>query len=208
MITAVANLPTVIVTGNQSNRLLGQHGGEIDQTAPPLELAGATDPPHGDRRSGIPPPASGPDRDAARAGARWRVSDANRGTSWERCQLNSSTKASKRRCWAERRAGRGTHHGLFQRAMHAFMATVFTGLGRADALGANAQANPPLRQLAQAAGSHRGKGRAVVGAQRLRQAVFPKHPLKPRLDGIGGGVAQGPALQDEAAMWLSVRVSG
>ena len=42
---AVANLPTVIVTGNQSNRLLGQHGGEIDQTAPPLELAGATDPP-------------------------------------------------------------------------------------------------------------------------------------------------------------------
>ena len=30
--------------------------------------------------------------------------------------------------------------------------------------------------------------------------VFPKHPLKPRLDGIGGGVAQGPALQDEAAV--------
>ena len=38
-----------------------------------------------------------------------------------------------------------------------------------------------------AAGSQ-GKGRAVVGAQRLRQAVFPKHPLKPRL--AGGGVAQ------------------
>ena len=99
-----------------------------------------------------------------------------------------------------KRAGGRTHHGLFQRAMHAFMATVFTGLSRANALGANAQANPPLRQLAQAACSHRGKGRAVVGAQRLRQAVFPKHPLKPGLDGIGGGAAQGAALQDEAAV--------
>ena len=39
-----AVLPTVIVTGNQSNRLLGQG----DRSDGPVELAGATDPPHGD----------------------------------------------------------------------------------------------------------------------------------------------------------------
>ena len=42
---AVTNLPTVVVTGNQANRLLGQHRREIDQATPPLELARATHPP-------------------------------------------------------------------------------------------------------------------------------------------------------------------
>ena len=87
--------------------------------------------------------------------------------------------------------------------MHAFMAVVFTGPGRSNALRANAQANPPLRQLADTTGDHRGKGRAIVRAQCLGQAVRSKHPLEPGLDDSCGHAVQSPALQDEAAVIVS-----
>ena len=104
---AVANLPTVIVTGNQSNRLLGQHGGEIDQTAPPLELAGATDPPHGDTARVFHL------RQAVRRGEGWCTLAGVRRprASWERCQRrHRSAAAGLKAC--------GQADAFFQRAMH------------------------------------------------------------------------------------------
>ena len=46
----------------------------------------------------------------------------------------------------------------------------------------------------------RGNELSTKGHEGSVRTKGPKHPLKPRLDGIGGGVAQGPALQDEAAV--------
>ena len=74
------------------------------------------------------------------------------------------------------------------------------GRGWSNALRANAQAHPPRRELAEAPGGQRGKGCAVVGAQGLGQAILPKHPLEPGLDGSRGHAAQGAALQDKAAV--------
>ena len=95
--------------------------------------------------------------------------------------------------------GRG-NGGSLQRAVHALVPTVLTGAGGASSLGTNAQADPPLGQVADAAYGQGGKRRPVVRTQGLRQAVLPKHPLKPRFHRLRGGTAQPPTLQHIAAV--------
>ena len=55
---------------------------------------------------------------------------------------------------------------LFQRAMKPFMAAVLGGLGRFNALGDNAELDPPNRQPGQAPHCRGGEGRSVVGPDR------------------------------------------
>src|SRR5215218_9040978 len=66
-------------------------------------------------------------------------------------------------------------------AVHAFMAAVLPRLAWSDALRTNTESDPPLGQGADATDSKRGKRRAVIRADAIGQAVFPKRPFHPRL---------------------------
>ena len=56
---------------------------------------------------------------------------------------------------------------FLERPVHPFMASVLSGLARTDALGADAELNPPLGELAEAAQGQGGKWRPVIGADGL-----------------------------------------
>lgn len=64
--------------------------------------------------------------------------------------------------------GRHRRHGLLlQGQVHALVASVLLRMRRLDALGHDAQLDPPQRQSGSSGNPQRGKGRAVVGANRL-----------------------------------------
>ncbi|HUN60950.1 MAG TPA: hypothetical protein VMU53_03120 [Candidatus Sulfotelmatobacter sp.] len=70
--------------------------------------------------------------------------------------------------------------GFFlQRKVHAFMAAVLLRMGRLDAFDADAQTQPPHRQLAEIKqGVRRSEGHAIIAADVGRQAALLKEPLK------------------------------
>ena len=55
--------------------------------------------------------------------------------------------------------------------MHPFMASVLLWPPRRDALGKNAQSNPPDGELRQTSDTEAGERGAIVSAESLRQAV-------------------------------------
>jgi hypothetical protein len=70
-----------------------------------------------------------------------------------------------------------------QGEMHAFVAAVLVGMTGLDALGVDAEAQPPDGECAEAIdGVGRGKGHAVVGANGLREAKVLERALE---DGEG-----------------------
>src|SRR5437667_3008625 len=71
---------------------------------------------------------------------------------------------------------------IFKGSVHAFMAPILAGLTRLNPFRADAQLNPPLRQLTDPTDSQRGKGCTVVSADGLRQSILPKRPLQPGPD--------------------------
>ena len=78
-----------------------------------------------------------------------------------------------------REVGGGRSGGLgFEGAMHSLMAAVLLGLASRDALGGNAELDPPYAEPAEAARAEGGERRTVVGADRARQAVFAKQPFQ------------------------------
>ena len=89
-----------------------------------------------------------------------------------------------------RQIGFGWLHRLQKRAMKPFVPAILLGMARIDPLVTDAQVDLPGRQRRQSGNAGRGEGRAVVGADRLRQAVFPKSPFEQRLGfvvpGAGG----------------------
>src|SRR5262245_56593095 len=80
-------------------------------------------------------------------------------------------------------------------SVHAFVASILAGLARLNALGTDAQLDPPFRQLTDPAQGQGGKGGAVIGANAIRQAVSAKSPLKPGSNRLIGRVLQGPTDQ-------------
>src|SRR5215218_5364071 len=88
--------------------------------------------------------------------------------------------------------------GCLQTAVHALMTPVLTGLARTDALRTNTEPDPPLGQRADAAHRQRGKRRAVIGSNAIRQAIFAKRPLHPGLDRLRSWVHEPLALQQVA----------
>jgi hypothetical protein len=78
-------------------------------------------------------------------------------------------------------SSRRSHGILFQSTMKPLMSTVLLGMTGVNALRHDAQLDPPHGQRRQSAGSYRGKGRAIVGADGQRQTVLLKDPLKRRL---------------------------
>jgi hypothetical protein len=70
--------------------------------------------------------------------------------------------------------------GFFlQRKVHAFVTAVLLRMGGLDAFDANAQTQPPHRQLAKVEqGVRRSEGHTIIAADVGRQAALPKKPLK------------------------------
>src|SRR5262245_6171724 len=87
---------------------------------------------------------------------------------------------------------------VLERSVHPFMTSVLAGLSWLAPLRTDAQLDPPLRQLTDTADGQRGKGRSVIRADRLRQPIFAKRPLKPGPDSGITGVLQGPAQKQIA----------
>ena len=75
----------------------------------------------------------------------------------------------------------GRRHRLQKREMEAFVPAVLLRMAGIDPLVADAQLDPPGRQRRQSRDAGRGERRAVVGADRRRQAMFPESPLEQRL---------------------------
>ena len=65
-----------------------------------------------------------------------------------------------------------------ERLVHSFMPSVLLGLGRCDALGCDAELEPPHRQAAQPRHPHRSERCAIVGTYHARQAKFTEQPLE------------------------------
>src|SRR5918995_6756269 len=82
--------------------------------------------------------------------------------------------------------------------VHSFMASILAGLARLNSFRADAQLNPPLRQLTNPTDGERGKGRTVVSADRSRQSILTKGPLKPGPDRGITRMFQSPAQQKVA----------
>ena len=94
---------------------------------------------------------------------------------------------------------------LLKGSMHPFMTSVLAGLSRFDPLGADAQLNPPLRQFTDTADGQRSKGRSVVRANRLGQAILAKCPLQPGSDRLVAGMLQSPAQKQIARKVVAQR---
>src|SRR3984957_3382526 len=71
-------------------------------------------------------------------------------------------------------------HGFQKRAGETLVPAVLLRMARIDPFVPDAELDPPRRQRRQAGGSGRGKWRAVVGADHLRQAVLAERALKRR----------------------------
>src|ERR1700746_2147024 len=61
---------------------------------------------------------------------------------------------------------------MFKGPVHAFMAPILAGLARLNPFRADAQLNPPLRQLTDPTDGQRSKGRTVVSADGLWQSIL------------------------------------
>src|SRR5690349_18941187 len=84
--------------------------------------------------------------------------------------------------------------------MHAFVTAVLLGMARLDALNADAQPEPPDRQLAQIKqGVRRSEWNAVVAANVRRQAAFFKKPFKHGKSEVFPGRRKSLAAQQVAA---------
>ena len=79
-----------------------------------------------------------------------------------------------------KKVGAGWFGGFFfQSEMHALVTTVLLGMARLDAFDADAQAEPPDRELAQGEqGMSGSEGNAVIAADVGGQATLFKKPLK------------------------------
>ena len=92
-----------------------------------------------------------------------------------RSLLKTSMKSSKRRLLLQEFAAGGLGGFFLQREMHAFVTAVLLRMAGLDALDANAQPQPPDRQLAQVEQSMRGSERhAVIAADVGGQAALFK----------------------------------
>ncbi|MNC47628.1 hypothetical protein D3C75_966990 [compost metagenome] len=65
--------------------------------------------------------------------------------------------------------------------MHAFMPAILLRSARCDALGNDAQTQPPDRQLGKTCASFAGERYAVVGSDTLRQPIFTEYISEYRL---------------------------
>lgn len=72
------------------------------------------------------------------------------------------------------------HGFLLEGTVHPFMPPVLLRMSWFDALRHNPHLDPPRGQRRQSSSAYRGKGRAIVSADSLRQAVLPKNTLKYR----------------------------
>ena len=100
-------------------------------------------------------------------------------------------------------AGRGGGNGRLplERAMQAFVAPILLRAAGLDALGQDAEPDPPDRQLGEP--SQRlggGEGGAVVGAEDAGQAVGAEEPVEDRPAQLPLGRVEGLAPQQEAAV--------
>ncbi len=102
---------------------------------------------------------------------------------------------------ARRRRGRGLR---LQRAMHALMPAVLLRRGRMDEVRRDAELHPPNRQLGEAASAPRTERRAIVAADRQRQAVLAESPLKTRANALDGG-GDNPQFDQKAAVTVGYR---
>ena len=99
------------------------------------------------------------------------------------------------------RRGRGL---CLQRAMHALMSAVLLRRGRMDEVRGDAELHPPGRQFGEAARAARAERRAIVAADRQRQAMLAKSPLKTRANAFDGG-GDNPQFDQKAALTVRHR---
>src|SRR5258706_3741171 len=187
----ISNLPLLFLDLRESKRLLSQHLRDVNEIATPFDLAVI---------------AHAPNRGGRAVFNGWNFP---RVTAW-RDTINTPRRLSSQRfmralpvillqeeikmvlltplSWLRRDI-------LFKSAVHPFMTAVLARLSRLDPLGADAELDPPLRQLTEPAHGQRSKGGSVISANRLGQAILAKRPLKPGSDGTIAGMLQGPAHQ-------------
>src|SRR6266567_2205655 len=93
----------------------------------------------------------------------------------------------------------------FQRAMHTLVPAVLLRMPGLDALGHDAQLDPPHRQTRQPGQRPRSKRRAVVGADGLRQAVLAESRFKNGLHAPGVGLLHRLTAQQLPAVRIGDR---
>ena len=163
-----------IVDRQQSDRLAPQDFGEKDIVHLPAKMAVAFD---GAHQHGVGIFHLG---DTRRIRSRGRRVDACRGLHRERLvrpdMVVLATKPIQFALLAAPVLGRTEI--LLEGAVHAFVASVLLRMTGLDALRHDAQLDPTYRQTRQPAHGRRGKRRSVVGADSLRQAMFPEGGLE------------------------------
>ena len=87
---------------------------------------------------------------------------------------------------------------MLEGSMHSLMTSILAGFTRLNPFRANAESNPPFRQLADSPESQRGERRTIVSTYGLRQAIRAKRPLKPWANRGITGVFQSPTDQQIA----------
>ena len=169
-VEAVTDFPAFVVFGEEGDGLVGEDLGEVNEMTAPLELAVVTDPADGELGVVLHLGELG------REGARGRLMDTARSAAVDFMRalpVELMDKGIEAALLGTQGVGGRGNGGSLQRAVHALVPTVLTGAGGASSLGTNAQADPPLGQVADAAYGQGGKRRPVVRTQGLRQAVLP-----------------------------------
>ena len=175
---AVMQFPDVIIHGFKAERFMGEHLRDVNPFTTPLNFAIVTDLSHDELRSVL----NG--RQFSWVGS-WRTAIRTAGglSSERLMRALPVVLFSIRIIGALLRPTIGLRrHGFFKRSMHALVTAVLRRLAWPDSLGSDTKANPPLREFTDPAYGQRRKGHSVIGADRLRQPIFSKHPLKPGFD--------------------------
>ena len=74
-------------------------------------------------------------------------------------------------------------------------ASILFGVSGLDAFGYDPELDPPCREWGEAAQTHTGEGRTIVGAYGPRDAVLSEDPLQRALDVRAGRAVQSVAYQ-------------
>src|SRR5262245_10480514 len=197
------HLPLAAVGLGKTDRLTDQDLADEDEFAAPLDLAVAAHAAHRER--------VGIDHFAHRTWIgprRWDVVG-SRCLESERLVRPLFVEVAAERVKArlllgDRRGRRGCGFGL-ERAVHALMTPVLLRLSRINPLRNNAKLEPPNRQWRKAGGSSRGKGRAIVRADRQRQTELAEGLLEHRSDMLMVGTFDRLAAQQTAAEAIAQR---
>ena len=173
----ITNLPFLFLDLLDSERLLGQHLRDVNEIAAPLDLAVVAHAPNRRARAVLD------GWNFAWVTAWGNMINTIRGLSFQRLmrtlpvillQEEIKTVLLAPVSWLWRDI-------LLKGSVHPFMTSVLAGLSRLDPLGADAELDPPLRQLTDTTDGQRSKGRSVVSANRLGQAIFAKRPTPTRV---------------------------